>query len=53
VRLKATKMKLWMLEMTKLKICNNHMAKACRITQVTSIFHQQVASIVELHSLKQ
>lgn len=34
----SLRMKLLMLEMAKLKICNNHQARACTIAQVTNTF---------------
>jgi hypothetical protein len=47
------RMKLWMLEMAKLKICNNHLARAYTTTQIANTFHQRVVSTIESHFLKQ
>jgi hypothetical protein len=55
VKLKAMgslRMKLEMLEMAKLEICNNHPTRTCTTTQVTSTFRRPTMSIVELHFLK-
>jgi hypothetical protein len=48
----SLRMKLWMLEMAKLEICNNHPARACTTTQVTNIFLQPTTSTIESHFLK-